>query len=130
MKRVGCVSFCVPDLDAGIEQYTQGLGLALLWRTQDSCGLGLPNDVTEVVLSTHPVPQVQFYTDSVEAALPRMLEAGFACREPPFDIDIGRCAVLADAWGNAFCVLDMTKGWYSVDGSGNVTGVKKQPDAP
>ncbi len=126
MKNVDCVSFYVEDLDAGIAQYTRGLGLKLLWRAQDSCGLGLPEDETEVVLVTRSIPQVQFRTDSVEDALPRLLEAGFTCRLSPFDIDIGRCAVFADAWGNDFCVLDMTKGNYTVDDKGNVTGVQKQ----
>lgn len=128
MKNVDCVSFTVPDLDAGIAQYTQGLELKLLWRAADSAGLGLREDATEVVLVTHAVPKVQFRTDSVEAALPRLLSAGFACRVAPFDIDIGKCAVLADAWGNDFCVLDMSKGHYSVDGAGNVTGVVKEAE--
>ena len=114
MRNVDCVSFTVPDLDVGIAQYTQGLGLR--------------EDVTEVVLVTHPVPAVQFRTDSVEAALPRLLAAGFTCLVAPFDIDIGRCAVLADEWGNDFCVLDMSKGRYSVDGEGNVTGVVRQAE--
>lgn len=114
MRNVDCVSFTVPDLDVGIAQYTQGLGLR--------------EDVTEVVLVTHPVPAVQFWTDSVEAALPRLLAAGFTCRVAPFGIDIGRCAVLADEWGNDFCVLDMSKGRYSVDGGGNVTGVVRQAE--
>ena len=52
MKNVDCVSFTVPDLDAGIAQYTQGLGLQ--------------EDVTGVVLVTHAVPEVQFRRDSVD----------------------------------------------------------------
>lgn len=128
MRNVDCVSFTLPALDVGIAQYTQGLGLKLLWRAADSCGLGLREDVTEVVLVTHPVPAVQFRTDSVEAALPRLIAAGFTCRVAPFDIDIGRCAVLADEWGNDFCVLDMSKGRYSVDGEGNVTGVVRRAE--
>ena len=29
--------------------------------------------------------------------------------EPPFDIAVGRCAVLEDSFGNALCTLDMSK---------------------
>ncbi len=122
--NVDCVSFYVDDLDAGIAFYVGALGLKLLWRAASSCGLGLSRDATEVVLVDRHNPTVDFKVDSVEAALPRFLEAGGALEYGPFDIDIGRCAVVADRWGNRYCLLDMSKGTYTVDADGNVTGVK------
>ena len=32
-----------------------------------------------------------------------------AVREPPFDIAVGRCVVLEDPFGNAVCVLDLSR---------------------
>lgn len=31
------------------------------------------------------------------------------------DIDIGKCAVVSDRWGNRYYILDMTKGTYDTD---------------
>ena len=39
-NNVDCVSMYVDDLDKGIEFYSGQLGLKLLWRVNDSCGLG------------------------------------------------------------------------------------------
>ena len=35
---------------------------------------------------------------------------------------IGKCAVVADPWGNTLVMLDMTKGRLTTDADGNVTG--------
>lgn len=60
----------------------------------------------------------------MKKVLPDLLAAGGKVTYGPFDIDIGRCAVICDSWGNSYCILDMTKGKYEVDEKGNVTGVK------
>lgn len=118
-----CVSFYVDNLDDGIDFYSHLLGLHLLWRTNGSCGLGLSDDITEVVLVNEHNPTVNFKVDSVEKALLKFTAAGGSVEYGPFDIDIGKCAVVADKWGNRYCLLDMTKGTYNVDENGNVTGV-------
>jgi predicted enzyme related to lactoylglutathione lyase len=38
------------------------------------------------------------------------LWTGHLPRGPPFDVAIGRCAVLEDPFGNVVCLLDMSKG--------------------
>lgn len=121
-QNVDCVSFCVEDLDEGIAFYS-ALGLNLLWRAGHSCGLGMSGDVTEVVLTTERNPVVQFKVESVAEALPAYEKAGGRVELGPFDIDIGKCAVVSDRWGNEYCLLDMTKGKYTTDAQGNVTGV-------
>lgn len=120
---VDCVSLYVDDIDAGIRFYGDGLGLKLLWRADHSCGLGLSNDITEVVLVNEHNPTANFKVDSVERALPDFIRAGGRVVYGPFDIDIGKCAVVEDRWENKYCLLDMTKGAYITDASGNVTGV-------
>ena len=41
----------------------------------------------------------------------------------PFDIPVGRRAVVADPFGNPLVLLDLSKGRYSTDMAGRVTGV-------
>ena len=120
-QNVDCVSFYVDDIDEGIAFYSS-LGLKLLWRAERSCGLGMDNDITEVVLVTEHNPVVQFKVESVEEALPHFEKSGGRVEAAPFDIDIGKCAVVSDRWGNSYCLLDMTKGTYTTDEQGNVTG--------
>lgn len=121
--NVDCVSFFVDNLDEGIEFYGK-LGLKLLWRAANSCGLGLDNDITEVVLVNEHNPIVDFKVDDVMKAIPQFVEVGGKVTYGPFDIDIGKCVVVEDKWGNNYCLLDMTKGKYQVDDNGDVTGVK------
>lgn len=123
-QNVDCVSFYVDNLDAGLDFYSAGLGLKLLWRTENACGLGLRDDITEVVLVTEHNPTAQFKVDSVEEALPEFIRAGGAVEYGPFDIDIGKCAVVKDKWDNRYCLLDMTKGKYKVDEAGTVIGLE------
>lgn len=123
-QNVDCVSFFVDDLDEGIDFYGNALGLSLLWRTAESCGLGMQQDITELVLVNAHNPQVDFKVESVIEALPKFLEAGGMLVYGPFDIEIGKCAVVADKWSNKYCILDMTKGKYLTDSSGNVIGIE------
>ena len=123
-ENVDCVSFYVDDLEKGMSYYIDKMGLKLIWKTHDSCGLGMDNDITEVVLTTEKVPAIQFKVNSVEEVLPKIVSAGGKVIYGPFHIDIGLCAVISDPWNNSYCILDMTNGTYQVDTDGNVTGVK------
>jgi hypothetical protein len=41
----------------------------------------------------------------------------------PFDIPVGRVAVVADPFDNVLVLVDLSKGRYATDGDGNVTAV-------
>ncbi len=125
-ENVDCISMFVDDVEKGLDFYQKALGLKLLWRTEGSCGLGMPNGIAEIVLVTAHNPMVDLKVASVEEALPRFTQAGGTVEYGPFDIDIGKCAVVVDLWGNRYCILDMTKGAYDVDGSGSVNGVSQK----
>ena len=60
--------------------------------------------------------------DSADEAAARIEEAGGRVVVEPFDIQIGRCAVVADPWDNRLVVLDMSKGKLTTDADGNVLG--------
>lgn len=42
-----------------------------------------------------------------------------------FDIEIGKCAVVKDPWGNQFVILDDSKGVFLTDENGNIIGHKE-----
>ena len=123
IRKIDCVRFSVPDLDAGLAFYRGHLGHELNWRTATAAGLRLPESDAEIVLHTErPGAEVDFLVDSADAAAERMVEAGGRLLTPVFDIQIGRCAVVADPWGNVFVLLDMSKGRLVTDVEGNVVG--------
>jgi lactoylglutathione lyase len=125
-EQIDCVELYVSDLDEGIQYYRDLLGLRLLWRTASSVGLGMKDETSEIVLQTdrHEV-NVDLKVASVEKALELILRSGGTLHSGPFDIPIGKCAVVADKWKNKYVILDMSKGKYVTDEKNNVIGVKK-----
>ena len=124
--NIDCIELYVSDLDDGIGYYCGSFGLKLLWRNETSVGLGMENDITEVVLSTNRrLMNVDFKVDSVIDAIEIVIKAGGKIIDEPFDIPIGKCAVVQDKWENQYVILDMTKGKYATDESKNVIGVIK-----
>ncbi len=123
IDRIDCIRLAVPDLEAGLRFYRDQLGHPLIWRTDSAAGLRLPGTDAEIVIVTEPIaPEIDFKVDSVEAAAQRFEAAGGQIVVPPFDIQIGRCVVVQDPWGNRFVLLDFTKGMLITDENGNVIG--------
>jgi predicted enzyme related to lactoylglutathione lyase len=124
LLNVDCLMFYVPDLDEGIAYYGTKLGLALAWRTADSAGLLLRDGKTEIVIQTRePKMGTDVKVDSVERQVEEVVRAGGKVVVRPFDIPIGKCAVVADPWGNRMVILDSSKGTYRTDPDGNVVGI-------
>ena len=127
-KNVDCIELYVSDLDEGIKYYCDGMGLKLLWRAETSAGLGMEDDVAEIVIQTdRKRMNVDFKVESVADSIEMITNAGGKIVYGPFDIPIGKCAVIQDKWENEYVILDMTKGKYVTDKSGNVVGVSKNP---
>lgn len=125
LKKVDCVELYVTDLEAALSFYSGRLGHALIWRDEHSAGLRLPDTDAEIVLQTErPGLAVDFYVPSADTAAQAFVEAGGRLLAGPFDIRVGRCAVVADPWGNPLVLLDMSKGRLTTDAQGNVTGVE------
>jgi predicted enzyme related to lactoylglutathione lyase len=126
LRGVDCVEVPVPDLESGLAFYRDRLGHELIWRTPTAAGLRLPGAETELVLTTErPAPEVDFLVTSVERAVAEIVAAGGAVRTAPFDMPVGRVAVVADPFGNALTILDLSKGRYVTDADGTVTGVAR-----
>src|SRR5262245_29972640 len=123
LRKVDCVRLYVPDLEAGLAFYRDKLGHELIWRTATAAGLRLPESDAELVIQTEERRQeIDFLVDSADVAAETMERAGGKIVVPPFDIQIGRCVVLEDPWGNPLVLLDTSKGLLATDSEGNVTG--------
>lgn len=124
LRKVDCVQLPVPDLEAGLAFYRDRLGHELLWRTETAAGLRLADSDSELVLQTQqPQPEVDFLVDGADQATSQLTLAGGTVVVEPFDIPVGRVAVVADPFGNPLTILDLTRGRYLTDADGNVTGV-------
>jgi predicted enzyme related to lactoylglutathione lyase len=123
IRKVDCVRLYVPDLEDGLAFYRDQLGHELIWRTETAAGLRLPESEAELVLQTEDQRQeVDLLVDSADEAVRFIEQAGGRVIVPPFDIQIGRCAVIQDPWGNPLVLLDTSKGLLKTDAEGNVTG--------
>lgn len=130
MQTVDCIRLYVADFEAGLAFYRDQLGHELIWRTDEAVGLQMPDTATEIVLHTQKQePEVDFKVESADAAVRRFEEAGGKVIVPPFDIQIGQCAVVEDPWGNKLVLLDGTKGLLITDAEGNVIG-NASPSVP
>lgn len=124
--KVDAVTIKVPDLDAGLAFYAASLGHALRWRNDaiGQAGLSLPSSDTEIVLTTEQGYEPNWLVESADAAAAKIAQAGGKIIAEPFDIPVGRVAVVSDPFGNVLVLVDLTRGRYETDGDSNVTGIK------
>jgi predicted enzyme related to lactoylglutathione lyase len=115
----------VPDLDEGLRFYRDSLGHELRWRNDQigQAGLGLPGSGTEIVLTTGQKYEPSWLVSSADQAAAAVQAAGGRVVTEPFDIPVGRLAVVADPFGNILVLVDLSKGHYVTDDAANVTGV-------
>jgi predicted enzyme related to lactoylglutathione lyase len=66
---------------------------------------------------------IDIKVESVIDAVEKIKEVGGQIICGPFDIPIGKCAVVRDKWSNEYVILDMTKGKYVTDLDGNIQGI-------
>jgi predicted enzyme related to lactoylglutathione lyase len=114
LKRIDCVMIRVENLEAAKKYYTEVFGLRPLWGDENSVGLGFPETDTEIVLHNETdIPasvEVYYLVDNVESAVKELEDRDCTTVVGPFDISIGRCAIIRDPFGTRLCILDMTKG--------------------
>jgi predicted enzyme related to lactoylglutathione lyase len=123
IQKVDCIQIPVSDLEDALAFYRDKLGHALIWRTNTAAGLRLPESNAEIVLQTErPQLEPNLTVASADEACQRFADAGGSILVPPFDIQIGHCAVVQDPFGNRLVLLDTSKGLLTTDEHGNVTG--------
>jgi predicted enzyme related to lactoylglutathione lyase len=126
LRMIDAVTVPVPDLDRGLQFYRDHLGHALLWRNDalGQAGLALPDGDTELVLTTQLDFAPNWLVSSADAAADAIHAAGGRVISAPFDIPVGRIAVVADPFDNVLVLIDLSKGRYATDETGAVTGVE------
>ncbi len=124
LKCIDCIELYVPDLKEGVDYYSM-LGLKVLWKNDTSVGMGMEEDFTEIVLQNERKKMnVDFKVESVVDVVDKIREIGGQIIYGPFDIPIGKCAVVRDRWLNEYVILDMSKGRYVTDKDGNILDIK------
>ncbi len=125
IRAVDAVQIPVPDLEQALAFYSGHLGKELRWRTDTTAGLGLPDAPTELVLTTerHQL-EPNLLVESADSAALTFEAAGGTIEVAPFDIPVGRVAVVRDPFGNPLVLLDLSKGRYTTAEDGTVTGVE------
>lgn len=130
-RKIDCLRLYVPNLDAALDFYQQQLGHALVWCSESAAGLRLPDDDAELVLQTERAePETDLLVESVPEAVARFVKAGGRVLVEPFDIQIGKCAVVQDPFGNVLTILDAGKGFLVTDPQGNIIGNTKPAQLP
>jgi lactoylglutathione lyase len=113
-KKIDCVMIRVDDIAAGEKFYSEVFGLKPLWREARSVGMRLPETDAEIVLHNNPdIPnkvEVHYLVDNVVMAVKNYAGKGCRVLVQPFDVLIGRCAVIQDPFGTTICLLDQTSG--------------------
>ena len=124
-QKIDCIRVHVASVESALEFYREKLGLELAWRRGDSeAGLKLQASDTELVLVREQLeyPEVDILVKDVDQDSREFEQKGGKIIVPPFDIQIGRCAVVQDPWKNEFVLLDLTKGVLKTDSEKNVIG--------
>src|SRR5262249_23266672 len=112
LRRVDAVTVRVPSLDAGLRFYSDELGHRLLWRNDavGQAGLALPDGDSELVLTTEQDYEPNWLVEDVPLSVETLIGHGGELVAGPFDIPVGRVAVVRDPFGNPLVLVDLSKG--------------------
>jgi predicted enzyme related to lactoylglutathione lyase len=130
-RNVDAVTVPVPDLDVGLDFYCRVLGHRLAWRNDlvGQAGLHVADGDGELVLTTRQRYEPNWLVDDVTACVEVFLGHGGELVQAPFDLPVGRGAVVRDPFGNVLVLVDLSKGRYTTGPTGDVTGVASpEPD--
>ena len=122
-RRVDAVTVPVPDLDAGLRFYSGTLGHRLKWRNDavGQAGLELPDGDSELVLTTRQSYEPNWLVAEVEDAVELLVGHGGQLVAAPFDIPVGRAAVVRDPFSNILVLVDLSKGAHPAAGVSDTT---------
>ena len=109
-----CVMIRVEDVDVSDAYYAKVFGLRPKWSGEGTVSLVFPESDAEIVFHRETsIPssvEVHYLVDSVVSAVAHYAAEGCEILVAPFDITIGKCAVIRDPFGTRLCILDTTKG--------------------
>ncbi|HET8844874.1 MAG TPA: VOC family protein [Ktedonobacteraceae bacterium] len=115
LRKIDCIMIRVNDVAEALNFYSDVFGLKPVWQDQNAgqAGLLFPESDAEIVLHTDTkMPgqvEVHYLVDDVPSAVQKYVAQGCTLLTEPFDIRIGKCAVIQDPFGTRLCILDMSK---------------------
>jgi len=115
LKKIDCVMIHVDDLTEVLDFYSAVFGLKPIWQNQDEgqAGLLFPASDSEIVLCTDPercgLVEVYYRVEDLDEALQRYVAQGCTVLTQPFDLRLGRCAVIQDPFGIRLRLLDVSR---------------------
>lgn len=124
-RKTDAIVVRVPSLEEGLAFYKDKLGHELVWRNDTMAALRMNDSDTEFVLSTNLGPETDILVQSVDDAVVQVKQAGGEVVMGPDDIPVGRVAVVKDPFGNQLTLVDLSKGQFETNESGDVVGVAK-----
>ncbi len=127
LKKVDAVLIKVPNIEDGLLFNCIQLGHKLLWKKEDAAAVKLGS--CELVLSTKFDPETDILVESVIHAVGVFVKAGGSIVVEPKDVPVGKVAVVKDPFGNILTLIDLSKGVYQTDKSGNITHIIKRSEA-
>jgi predicted enzyme related to lactoylglutathione lyase len=134
LRKIDAVTVRVPDLESGLSFYAEVLGHRLRWRNDalGQAGLELPDSDSELVLTTKHACEPNWLVDSLAETIDIFKLSGGTVLAETRDIPVGRVAVVGDPFGNPLVLIELSKGTYTTDAAGHVTGVTRTelPDRP
>ena len=81
---------------------------------------------SEIVLTTRDNYAPTWLVSNADDAARVFVEAGGREIVEPFDVPVGRLAIVADPFDNVLVLLDLSKGRYVTDDARRVTGVARE----
>ena len=113
IQKIDCLRLYIKDLNKGKEFYNKGLGLPICWETENEIGFLLGDGIGELVIQNKDKwNETDLSVENVEDSIKKWEKAGGKIKIKPFDIPIGKCAVVEDIAGNELVLLDSSKGLY------------------
>src|ERR1700674_2565744 len=100
LRKIDCVMVRVDDMETAADYYARVFGLKEHWRDDTAVGMRFAETDAEIVLHrTAGIPskvEVHYLVDDVSAAVEALETEGCRVLVRPFEIAIGKCAVIED----------------------------------
>jgi len=115
LKKIDCVMIRVSDVAEALNFYSDVFGLKPVWQDERAgqAGLLFTDSDAEIVLHTDPdIPgqvEVHYLVDDVLATVQKYIAQGCKVLIAPFDVRMGRCAVIQDPFGIRVCIVDKSQ---------------------
>jgi predicted enzyme related to lactoylglutathione lyase len=114
LKKIDCIMVKVEDPQKARDFYVRVLGMRQVWsdEAEGSIGLRFPDGDGEIVLhriaSIPSKVDVTYLVDDVPVAVKTLEREGCTVVAGPFEVAVGKCAVIVDPFGTHLSLIDLT----------------------